>query len=150
MAKFYGPIGYSETVETKPGVWKDQIIERNYTCEVIRNNTKWTESSDSTNDNLNVNHQFSILADPFFFSNSGSLFKLPIPKIISCGTVNVKFFIFSAPFLKKGRNCSFTVSPLRFTQTAYTLTPFFVKLFPFILFLFLLDLFSHTIAKSSQ
>ena len=73
MAKFYGPIGYSETVETKPGVWKDQIIERNDTCEVIRNNTKWTESSDSTNDNLNVNHQFSILADPFAYQNFHSM-----------------------------------------------------------------------------
>ena len=73
MAKFYGPIGYSETVEIKPGVWKDQIIERNYTCEVIRNNTKWTESSDSTNDNLNVNHQFSILADPFAYQNFHSM-----------------------------------------------------------------------------
>ncbi len=30
MAKFFGRIGYVETVETKPGVWKPQIVEREY------------------------------------------------------------------------------------------------------------------------
>ena len=30
MAKYYGKIGYAETVETAPGVWKEQITERNY------------------------------------------------------------------------------------------------------------------------
>ena len=28
MAKFYGVIGYAETVETKPGVWKEEITEK--------------------------------------------------------------------------------------------------------------------------
>lgn len=27
MAKFHGIIGYGITVETKPGVWKDQITK---------------------------------------------------------------------------------------------------------------------------
>ena len=30
MAKYYGVIGYVETVETSPGVWEEQITERNY------------------------------------------------------------------------------------------------------------------------
>ena len=30
MAKFYGKIGYAETVETKPGVWRPKIIEKPY------------------------------------------------------------------------------------------------------------------------
>ena len=30
MAKFYGPIGYAVTVETRPGVWEEQITERSY------------------------------------------------------------------------------------------------------------------------
>lgn len=65
MAKWHGVIGYSETVETAPGVWRPQITERTYTGDVIRGNTRWTPSTTSTNDDLNVNCQISILADPF-------------------------------------------------------------------------------------
>ena len=28
MARFYGVVGYGEAVETSPGVWVDQIVER--------------------------------------------------------------------------------------------------------------------------
>ena len=65
MAKWHGIIGYIETVETTPGVWKPQTTEHSYTGNVIRGNTRWTPSNDSTNDDLNVNCQISILADPF-------------------------------------------------------------------------------------
>ena len=37
MAKFHGLIGYAETVETVPGVWKEQITEREYDGDFIRN-----------------------------------------------------------------------------------------------------------------
>ena len=30
MARYYGRIGYAETVETIPGVWEEVITERNY------------------------------------------------------------------------------------------------------------------------
>ena len=30
MAKFYGPVGYAETVETAPGVYVEKITERMY------------------------------------------------------------------------------------------------------------------------
>lgn len=73
MPKFYGPIGFAETVETVPGVWKDQITERNYYCEVERFNSKWSTQSDSTNDDLNVNSQFSMIADPFAVSHFTSM-----------------------------------------------------------------------------
>ena len=69
MAKFFGPIGYAVTTEVRPGVWKDQIEERNYSGDVIRNNSRWTTSSDSTNDDLNVNNQISIISDPFARNN---------------------------------------------------------------------------------
>ena len=65
MAKWHGIIGYIETVETTPGVWKPQTTELSYTGNVIRGNTRWSPSNDSTNDDLNVNCQISILADPF-------------------------------------------------------------------------------------
>lgn len=65
MARWYGKVGYSETVETAPGVWMSQDTVREYYGDVIRNTTRWTVNSDSTNDNLTVNSQISIVADPF-------------------------------------------------------------------------------------
>lgn len=73
MAKWYGVIGYAETVEKTPGVWKEEITERNYSGDVIRNTSRWSTSSDSTNDDLTVNNQISILADPFAYQNFHSI-----------------------------------------------------------------------------
>jgi hypothetical protein len=65
MAKWFGKVGYSETVETAPGVHTPQITTRDYYGDVIRNNTRWSVNPESTNDNLSVNCQISIVADPF-------------------------------------------------------------------------------------
>lgn len=68
MAKFYGSIGYTETVETKPGVWTDQITEHNYHGELVRN-TRRLQSSDQVNDNINIANEISIVADPYAYQN---------------------------------------------------------------------------------
>lgn len=73
MAKFYGSVGYAETVETSPGVWMDQITERKYSGDIERNTSKWTTSSDSTNDDLNISNQISIIADPFAYQKFHSM-----------------------------------------------------------------------------
>ena len=65
MAKWYGKVGYSETVETSPGVWTPQDTVREYYGDVIRSTTRWSVNSNSTNDDLTVNSQISIVADPF-------------------------------------------------------------------------------------
>lgn len=72
MAKFYGAIGYAETVETTPGVWKEQITEHNYYGELIRN-TRKLQTADQLNDNINVANEISIIADPFAISNFHSM-----------------------------------------------------------------------------
>ena len=64
MAKFYGVIGYAETVETAPGVWEEQITEREYFGDLNRN-TRRIQSADQLNDDLNVTNEISIVADPF-------------------------------------------------------------------------------------
>lgn len=68
MAKFYGPIGYAETVETSPGVWEEVITERNYTCD-IHKNTRRLQSADQLNDNVVVSMEVSIIADPYATQN---------------------------------------------------------------------------------
>lgn len=65
MAKWFGKVGYSETVETAPGVWDPQDTVHEYYGEVKRNSTRWNGNSESTNDDLTVNVQISIVADPF-------------------------------------------------------------------------------------
>lgn len=72
MAKFYGEIGYAETVETKPGVWTDQIVERMYSGDLVRN-FKSVQSADTLNDDINVSNEISILADPYAQQNFHSM-----------------------------------------------------------------------------
>ena len=73
MAKWFGKVGYSETVETRPGVHTPQITVREYYGDIIRNNTRWSTNSDSTNDNLTVNCQISIVVDPFALNKFHSI-----------------------------------------------------------------------------
>lgn len=73
MARWFGKVSYSETVETAPGVWMPQDTIREYYGDVTRNATRWTGNPDSTNNNLTVNTQISIVADPFAFENFYSI-----------------------------------------------------------------------------
>lgn len=68
MAKFYGAIGYVDSAETTPGVWDEVVTERNYSGDVIRNSRRW-QGGENLNDNLTVTNEFSIVADPYAFSN---------------------------------------------------------------------------------
>lgn len=68
MAKFFGEIGFSSTVETSPGVWEDVIIPHEYYGDVVREGRRW-EKGESINDNLIVNNYISVLADTFAYEN---------------------------------------------------------------------------------
>lgn len=68
MAKFYGVIGYAIQSETDPGVWEDQVIERNYRGDVLQNMNRW-QSSDQVNDNFVIDNKLSIISDPFSYEN---------------------------------------------------------------------------------
>lgn len=68
MAKWFGKIGYAETVETSPGVWTETITEHKYYGEIIRNNRR-LQSADQLNDNVNVGNEISILSNPFANEN---------------------------------------------------------------------------------
>lgn len=72
MAKWYGVIGYSVTVETRPGVWTEEITERNYYGETIRN-IRRLQNSSQLNDDINVSNEISIISDPFAIQNFHSI-----------------------------------------------------------------------------
>ena len=68
MAKFHGKLGYGITGETKPGVWVDQIIEKDIVGDFIKN-TRQLEDSGGGNDNININKRIRIVADPYGTEN---------------------------------------------------------------------------------
>lgn len=72
MNKFYGKIGYAISEETVPGVWVEQIVERSYYGDVIRN-IRRLQSSENLNDNINVSNEISIVADAFANQNFHSM-----------------------------------------------------------------------------
>lgn len=62
--KWYGNVGYSELVETEPGIWEDDIIERPYYGDLIRN-SRLLQSAGEIHDAINISNQISIVADPY-------------------------------------------------------------------------------------
>lgn len=62
MTRFYGVIGYAESVETAPGVWTEEIHETNYYGDVIMPSRKFDPGSD-VNGNITTYNQISVLAD---------------------------------------------------------------------------------------
>ena len=68
MAKFYGKIGYAEMVETEPGVYEEQIVERAHCGDFVRNTSKLV-TSENLNDNINVSSEISIVSDPYSAQN---------------------------------------------------------------------------------
>ena len=64
MTRFFGRVGYGESVETAPGVWVDEIVERSYYGDVIRN-TRHLQEGESLNFDLSVRNSISIVADAY-------------------------------------------------------------------------------------
>lgn len=73
MAKWFGKIGYASHVQTAPSVWKTQETVREYFGDIKRNTSSWRENSDSTNDDLTIDVQVSIVADPFAYQHFTSM-----------------------------------------------------------------------------
>lgn len=72
--KFSGKIGFwIEDVETKPGVFKPQVIEKNYTGDVLRNIRRFQSAENQQNENLIVNNKLSIISDLYLQQNWGSI-----------------------------------------------------------------------------
>ena len=66
MAKFFGEVGFAQTVEDPvgSGIWKETLTKRNYYGDVIRNVRKLI-SQESVNDSVNVTNTVSIISDPY-------------------------------------------------------------------------------------
>lgn len=68
MSKYFGKIGYGVSEETRPGVYVQRIVEKDYYGDIVRN-TRRLENGGKVNDDLNINMTLSIVADPFAYQN---------------------------------------------------------------------------------
>ena len=64
MAKTAGFIGYGVETEIKPGVWENGPVEKALYGDLIKNSKRNT-NGEGLNDNIVINNQISILADPY-------------------------------------------------------------------------------------
>lgn len=62
--KFYGKIGFGETVEKSDGIWVDTIVEKDYYGDILKN-VKRSEDAAKVNDDISISNQLSIVSDPY-------------------------------------------------------------------------------------
>ena len=72
--KFYGKVGYAETIENPigSGVWVNSITERYYYGDVLKNRSAWAQV-DQKNDNLTVSVNISIVADAYALNHFSAI-----------------------------------------------------------------------------
>lgn len=66
MARFFGEVGYGDSVETPPesGVWVDVMTEFSYYGDVVRN-TRQNDNVEKINEDIVVQNSISIVADEY-------------------------------------------------------------------------------------
>lgn len=62
--RFYGKIGFGETVEKSDGIWVDTIVEKDYYGDILKN-VKRSEDAAKVNDDISISNQLSIVSDPY-------------------------------------------------------------------------------------
>jgi hypothetical protein len=72
MARFYGVIGYADTVEATPGIAEDVIIERRFRGDVLRDLSRFVYGDD-VNPDSTLTNSISIVASRFLFENLSKL-----------------------------------------------------------------------------
>lgn len=68
MAKYYGNIGFITSIETSPGIWEEQIIDRPYFGDIKKYNSNF-QSSNKINDDISISNIVSIISDPYANEN---------------------------------------------------------------------------------
>ena len=70
--KFYGAVGFVEIGEKRAGVKTLIPTERMYSGDVLKRSIRY-QSAESVNDNIGVQQQISIVADPYARNHVGSM-----------------------------------------------------------------------------
>ena len=74
MAKWYGVIGYSTTVESEdnPGVWVPDLKEQPYYGDISTDYRK-RQNGTGTNDDIDLTNMLSIIADQYAVDNCSKM-----------------------------------------------------------------------------
>lgn len=68
--KFSGKVGFwLGDVKVKPGVYQPNIVEKTYTGDILTNRRRFQSAENTTNEDLVVSNQISILSDLFVQDN---------------------------------------------------------------------------------
>lgn len=70
MTKYYGKLGFVETVEESPGRWIEKNIERPYKGDVVRNMRRWNIPTDKMASDISLNNSLIIVADEYLITHS--------------------------------------------------------------------------------
>ena len=70
--KWFGKIGFIDTVEKSPGVHVPEIVEKDYYGDLIKN-VKRTNDGDKVNDDISLSNQLSIISDPYIHNHFHSI-----------------------------------------------------------------------------
>ena len=70
--KFYGKVGYGQTVDRQNGIWEDEITERSYFGDVIRNARRF-EVGERVNPNVLIDNSIEIVADAYALQNASTI-----------------------------------------------------------------------------
>lgn len=67
--RFYGKVGFATEVETSPGIWKVDIVEKDYFGNLERVSYANRGSSSTINDDISLQNVLSLITDPFLEEN---------------------------------------------------------------------------------
>lgn len=68
MPRCSGFIGYSLAEETQPGVWTDNITEKRYYGEIVRDNRRISDQG-QVNGDISINNNISVVSNKFMLDN---------------------------------------------------------------------------------
>lgn len=70
MGRYFGEVGYRESVETEPDIWEEVITPHKYYGDTVKNYVRMSFSEYTTTIKTpQCNNSISIVADPYAFEN---------------------------------------------------------------------------------
>ena len=72
MARFAGNIGFAHTVQVRPGVYKEEIVERQYFGDFTRKGHSLQEG-EHLNDKIRMSNMVSVIADEYIYENASQI-----------------------------------------------------------------------------
>lgn len=70
--KYYGAIGFSQTVQTGTDLWETQIVEHMYSGDIERVSTGW-KTTEHLNDDRTISMEISFVSDIFALNNFNNI-----------------------------------------------------------------------------